>query len=256
MPPAISSRGSQFPGSVSYSKAYNAKETTLFPGLPIFVTHGNSDNFGVNWSENLPDKPSLSAGLPDGEQPVFRVRNQRSGERTRFIRFNLHSGYNVAGFNMGAYYINGGGHSRDPAGRGRHLMTEHSSDNNAFGFNVAHPLPMQGSVVGWLQSLQLEHRLSGLQLQRNLDMVNSLAAVHPTNKLSVYGNLNYSDNLAGQSDPVGHRRRRRRSRVQLQPILEFPRHDGRGKLRRLAQPADLRLRRAPHPVLPGRILWR
>ena len=79
--------GSHFPGSVSYSKAYNSEGNYAVPGLSNYVTHGNSDNFSVN----LERKPSWQAQplrrLSDGEQPVFGLRNERSGnKRVSFVQ--------------------------------------------------------------------------------------------------------------------------------------------------------------------------
>lgn len=49
--------GSRFPGSISYSKSFDSEGNYAIPGLANYVTHGNSDTFGVNWSESLPDAP-------------------------------------------------------------------------------------------------------------------------------------------------------------------------------------------------------
>ena len=68
--------GSRFPGSVSYSYAYNAEGNYAIPGIADFVTHGNSQNFGINWSDNIPDKPSFTRRIPKGHQRLFRVRHQ------------------------------------------------------------------------------------------------------------------------------------------------------------------------------------
>ena len=45
--------GSHFPGSITYSKAYNSEGNYDVPGAANFVTHGNSDVLGINWSENF-----------------------------------------------------------------------------------------------------------------------------------------------------------------------------------------------------------
>src|SRR5690348_12299552 len=58
--------GSHFPGGISYAKAFNSEGTYGIPGLPNYNTHGNSDTFGINWSENLPNAPSLSFGYQRG----------------------------------------------------------------------------------------------------------------------------------------------------------------------------------------------
>ncbi len=65
--------GSKFPGSVTYSKAYNSEGNYAVPGLANYVTHGDSDTFGINWSENIPDAPSFSAGFQSGSSRVFGV---------------------------------------------------------------------------------------------------------------------------------------------------------------------------------------
>ena len=102
--------GSHFPGSVSYSKAYNSEGNYAVPGLANYVTHGNSDNFSVTWSENLPGKPSLSAGYQFGNSR-YSVYGTNDQGTNAFHSFNLHSSYNLAGFNMGAFYLTGGGRS-------------------------------------------------------------------------------------------------------------------------------------------------
>jgi len=100
--------GSDFPGSVSYSKAYNSEGNYAIPGIANYVTHGNSDTFGINWSENIPGKPSFSAGFQFGgtNYSVYGTNDQGNDS---FHTLNLHSGYSVGGFNMGAFYSNGGG---------------------------------------------------------------------------------------------------------------------------------------------------
>ena len=188
--------GSKFPGAVSYSYAYNAEGNYAVPGISDFVTRGNSQNFGINWSANLPDKPSFTAGFQTGKSDysVYGTNNQG---KNSFHTLNLHSGYTWAGFNMGAYYMNGGGHSEIPqivAG----LMTTTSSDNDALGFNAAHALPLRGSAsVGYNRSHWNTDYL-GLNSSGTINIVNSVAAVHPRQNLSLSGSLNYSDNLSGQ----------------------------------------------------------
>jgi hypothetical protein len=58
--------GSHFPGSISYAKAYNSEGNFALPGLPNYTTHGNSDVFGITWSEVVPGLPSLSVGYQQG----------------------------------------------------------------------------------------------------------------------------------------------------------------------------------------------
>ena len=112
----ISFAGSKFPGSITYSKAYNSEGNYAVPGLANYVTHGNSDTFGINWSENLPDAPSFSAGFQSGTSQ-YSVYGTNDNGKNSFHSLNLHSGYRWEGFNMGAYYLNWIGTLADSAGR-------------------------------------------------------------------------------------------------------------------------------------------
>ena len=81
------------------------------------MTHGNSDTFGINWSENLPDAPSFSAGFQMGTSQ-YSVYGTNDEGNNAFHSLNLHSGYQLAGFNMGAYYSTGRRPLADSAGGG------------------------------------------------------------------------------------------------------------------------------------------
>ncbi|HEY1984594.1 MAG TPA: hypothetical protein VGG85_04250 [Terracidiphilus sp.] len=189
--------GSKFPGSFNYSKAYNSEGNYAVPGLANFVTHGNSDTFGVTWSENLPDAPSFSAGFQYGTSQ-YSVYGTNYQGKNAFHSLNLHSGYTVAGFNMGAYYVKGGGHSVIPQIVAALPSTQSNSDNDTYGFNVSHRLPMQGSFSSGINRTSWNTEYLGYNSTGTIDTVNALASVHPASKLSVSSSLNYSDNLTGQ----------------------------------------------------------
>jgi hypothetical protein len=189
--------GSKFPGAFSYSKAYNSEGNYAVPGLSNYVTHGNSDTVGVNWSENLPDAPSFSAGFQMGSSQ-YSVYGTNDAGNNAFHSLNLHSGYKWAGINMGAYYTTGGGHSLIPQVVAGTQTTEIHSDNNAYGFNAVHLLPMQGSISAGINRSAWNSDYLGATSSGTIDIVNTLAAVHPTEKLSLSAAANYSDNLSGQ----------------------------------------------------------
>lgn len=189
--------GSRFPGSIDYSKAYNSEGNYAVPGLANYVTHGNSDTFGINWSENLPNAPSFSAGFQTGssQYSVYGTDDQGTNE---FRSLNLHSSYRLDGFNMGAFYITGNSHSLIPQVVAGQQSTETNSDNSGTGFNVTHPLPMNGSVATSFNRSDWSSDYLGFSSNGTIDMINTLAAVHPTQKLSFTASADYSDNLAGQ----------------------------------------------------------
>jgi hypothetical protein len=189
--------GSHYPGSVTYSKAYNSEGNYAVPGLANYVTHGNNDTFGVNWSENLPDAPSFSAGFQMGssQYSVYGTDDQGS---SAFHSLNLHSGYRVAGFNMGAYFTDGAGHSLIPEIVSGSAATEIDSSNTAYGFNLTHLLPLNGSISAGINRSGWNSDYLGTSSTGTIDLINSTAEVHPTAKLAASASVNYSDNLAGQ----------------------------------------------------------
>ena len=129
--------GSHFPGSVSYSKAYNAEGNYAVPGIANYVTHGNNDTFSVNWGENVPDAPSFSVGFQKGasQYSVYGTDDQGT---TGFHSLSLHSGYSIAGFSMGGYYSDGEGDSLIPEIISGAPDTESKSNNSNYGFNLTH----------------------------------------------------------------------------------------------------------------------
>jgi hypothetical protein len=189
--------GSHFPGSISYSKAFNSEGNYAVPGLANFVTHGNNDSFGINWSENLPDAPSFSVGFQKGssQYSVYGANDQGTNS---FHSVNLHSSYRALGFNMGAYYSTGSAQSVIPEVITGQPSTEVSSDSSAYGFNVAHMLPLQGSISAGINRSSWNSNYLGTTSSGTIDLVNALAAVHPTPKLSLSASADYSDNLSGQ----------------------------------------------------------
>lgn len=189
--------GSRFPGSINYSKAINSEGSYALPGVANYVTHGNSDSFGINWSENLPDAPSFSAGFQLGNSQYSVYGANESGDSS-FHSLNLHSGYRVAGFNMGAYYTSGGGHSVIPQLLSGEQPTEADNSTSGYGFNLSHRLPWQGSLSAGINRSTWDSNYLGSTSTGTVDTVNAIAAVHPIAKLSISASANYSDNLSGQ----------------------------------------------------------
>jgi hypothetical protein len=72
------------------------------------------------------------------------------------------------------------------------------SDNAAYGFNVSHLLPLQGNFSGGINRSTWNTDYLGITSTGAIDIVNANAGVHPAEKLTFTGTLNYSDNLAGQ----------------------------------------------------------
>jgi hypothetical protein len=189
--------GSKFPGSISYSKAYNSEGNFAVPGLSNYVTRGNSDALGINWSENLPDAPSFSAGFVMGSNQYSIYGTSEHGE-SKFHSLNFHSGYSYAGFGMGAYYTTGGGDSLVPQLTTGEAAEQTHTGDSGYGFNVSHRLPWQGSLSSSLNRSEYSANYLGFRSSGAIDLFNTAAYMHPTAKLSLSANVDYSDNLSGQ----------------------------------------------------------
>ncbi len=189
--------GSHFPGSVTWSKAYNREGNYDIPGLANYVTDGNSNTFGINWSEELPSMPSFSAGWQSGSSNYSVYGIDEEGTNN-FDSLNLHSGYNLDGFGMGAFYNHGTSNSMIPAVLAGEQSAETSSTSGAYGFNLSHVLPLSGSASAGINHSNYSTTFLGSTSSGTVDLTSALATLHPTQRLSLTASLNYSDNLTGQ----------------------------------------------------------
>ena len=188
--------GSHFPGSVSYSRAWNSEGNYDVPGLANYVTHGNNQSLGVNWSENLPEWPSFAAGylLGDSNYTVYGTSDEGTN---KYHTLNFRSTYSVAGFHMGGYYTKGDNQSQTPefvAGQSEQVHT----GTSGYGATVSRQIPWHGSTSASFNSSSWNMNFLGTQTSGTVDLFNANASVHPTEKLSVSASSNYSDNLSGQ----------------------------------------------------------
>jgi hypothetical protein len=190
--------GSHFPGSISYAKSYNSQGSFAIPGLPDYTTHGDSDTFGITWSENLPDVPSLSASYQRGNNHYSIVGADNSGSST-FDSYTLRSGYVLSGFNLGGYFQHGSSDSVIPQLFGTQEQPEQvNSDNTGYGFNVSHLLPLHGSFSAAVNRSDFSSDFVNSNYSGTIDTISTNVGVQPTNKLHLAVGANYSDSLSGQ----------------------------------------------------------
>ena len=189
--------GSHFPGTVSYSKAYNAEGNYSVPGIANYVTHGNNDTFSVNWNESLPDMPSFGVGFQKGASK-YSVYGTDDQGTSGFHSLSMHSGYTLAGFSMGGYSSDGGGDSLIPEIISGAADTESKSNNSNYGLNVSHRLPLHGAASGTMAHSAWNSSYEGTSSTGSIDLFNAAASLHPFTKVAFSGSASYSDNLAGQ----------------------------------------------------------
>lgn len=188
--------GSKFPGSISYSSAYNSDGNYGIPGLANYVTHGTNHAFGINWSELLEGKPTFSAGYQRGGSNYSVYGSQDNGENS-FQSVNLHSNYRWQGFGLGTFYVYGNNEAMVPQLGTSNVLQTHTS-TYVYGLSASHLLPLRGSASGSINRSHWNSEFSGFNSTGTIDTVNSSAGIHPIQKLTLTGTANYSDNLSGQ----------------------------------------------------------
>lgn len=189
--------GSHFPGSVTFAKSYNSDGNFGIPGLADYTTHGNSTTFGVSWSELLPDLPTLTASYQRSSNQ-YSIYGTNDNGNSASQSFGLHSTYVLQGFNLGAYFSRGTSNSNIPQVlEGSQLVETANADTTAYGFNVAHALPLRGSFSASVNRSDINDNYAGYQFNGTIDTISTAASMQPTNKLNLSMSANYSDNLSG-----------------------------------------------------------
>ncbi len=189
--------GSSFPGSVSYSKAYNSQGTFNLPGLANYTTHGNSDGFGISWAERLHGLPTLVASFTKtgSENSIYGLSQSSSSSSHTF---NLNSSYQWLGFGLGASYYRGAATSEFPEflSGSSQLETSNSSDHG-YSFNASHRLPWNGSSFASYNSSSVDSKFQTTDTNFTVDTFTTGAAIHPGSKLNMSAGMSYSSNLSG-----------------------------------------------------------
>jgi len=189
--------GSKFPGSINYAKALNSEGNYAIPGVANYTTKGDSDTFGISWSEILPSLPSLSANFQMGSNE-YSIYGSNDNGSTNSKSFSLRSGYSLKGFNMSAYFTDGDSHSNIPQileGSSQPLTS--NSSNQGYGFSVGHQLPLHGGFSAAVNRSDVDSSFDGYSYNGAIDTYTGTASFQPTNKFHFSLSSNYSDNLTG-----------------------------------------------------------
>ena len=193
--------GSRFPGSVSYRYDYNSTGTFGLPSTPNFTTQGSGQGFGVNWSALLPGWPTLSVGYQQGSgSGTLYGTNEETSNSLRM--FNVHSSYQLEGFNINAYYDHNNSRSLFPEFLTGTDDINHSTGQD-MGVSASRNVPwMNGSFnASFNHSSYSSNYLLGSQYYTTdsgytADTEAASATFHPTQKFGFYMNQNYTNNLS------------------------------------------------------------
>jgi hypothetical protein len=187
---------SNFPGTVSFNKGYNAAGTFGVPDLPNFTTHGSTEGFGVSWSALLPDLPTLTATYTksSGSSEVYGTSDQSTSSNQTF---GLRSSYEVAHFNLNANYIHTNTQSQTPDLLGRQQEVGLKTGDDVYGVSASHPLFWRGAFSAYFNRIDFNDEYQGGNHSSTIDNQTATAVFHPTTKWFMSVSENYTDNLAG-----------------------------------------------------------
>jgi len=191
--------GSHFPGSVSYRDDYNSTGTFGLAGQPDFTTHGNGQGFGIGWSALFPGLPTLSASYSQGSgSGTVYGTNQETGSDTKL--FNVRSSYAIEGFRLNGFYDHDSLHSIYPEFLAGEQESVSDTSGHDFGFGANRNLPLNGSFyVNYGRSEATTDFLGQANSTTNYttSTETSGATFRPAQKLSLFVNQSYTDNLSG-----------------------------------------------------------
>jgi len=188
--------GSSFPGSIVYSRTDNSSGNYSIPGSSDYTTHGNSDTFGIRWSERLDGLPSVGVGFTDSNSnsSVFGD-SDRSTLNSK--TFTATSAYSLAGFHMA-----GGYRHNDMASDIRDLLIgdgaeKSNTTGSSYFFSVTHALPLTGSFNASMNKDDIDTKSAGVDYSTNTKEVGAGVDFNPVRTITVGSNISYIDNLAG-----------------------------------------------------------
>ena len=188
--------GSHFPGTITYTKAYNSEGGYGLPGLGNITTHGNNDNLGIGWGIHLPDLPSVSFQFMDGNN-TNSVFGTNSESTSHSDTFGVNVSHTLAGFHLtGGYQYNKVQAVTPEFLTGQPPETSNSS-GNSFNLGVGHGLPLNGGISAGVSRSDISSEYTGGNYNATIDTFNSGANFQPMRNLNLGVNTQYTDNLGG-----------------------------------------------------------
>jgi len=191
--------GSHFPGSVSYRNDFNSTGTFGLTGQPDFTTHGHGQGFGIGWSALLPNLPTLSVNYSQGSgSGTVYGTDQETGSDTKL--FNLHSSYAIEGFHLNGFYDHNNLHSTFPLFLSGEQESVSDTASHDFGFGANRNLPINGSFFANYSRSEATTDFTGQgdnTSSYTTSTESSGATFRPLQKLSLFVNQNFTNNLSG-----------------------------------------------------------
>lgn len=187
--------GSHFPGYVGYGRNFNSSGEFGIPGLTGLTTNGSGQTFSVGWSEFLPNLPSVTANFTSSSDDMSLLgATGNIHSATRLL--NLNSNYRLANFDISGYFTRQSLGLDTPAFVGNPSSTSESS-STTYGVMVSHMLPLDGYFSATWSRTQFDNHSESGSNNGVTSTTDAMATINPTSKLNLFGEIRYTNNLAG-----------------------------------------------------------
>jgi len=188
--------GSHFPGWVNFSQTYNGTGNYAVPGLPNYITHGDTRSFGVGWSEVVPSKPAITASYQQGvgEYSIFGTNNTSDSHYRNFATTVFHR---IDGFQLDGNFHYTKSHSLFPEFFAQEQEQKFDTDTKSFGLGVSHRLVWNGTASAHYNQSDYNYDASSVQNSGSVRSLDGFVGLNPSSKLSLDMNTYYTNNLIG-----------------------------------------------------------
>jgi len=192
--------GSHYPGSISYSTAFNSSGNFNLPGLADYTTHGNNDTLAVTWGVHPDGLPSLNFSFSNANNS-YSVFGGNTWGALHSDTFSATAAYQIAGFNLNGGYLYNGTQATTPEFLAGEPPQNSNSGANSFSFSVGHNLPWRGSISAAASRSTIRTDFSDItfsdRYDTTIDTMTGALNFAPKPHLNVGANTFYTDNLEG-----------------------------------------------------------
>ncbi|MGB8064068.1 MAG: hypothetical protein WCF26_19405 [Candidatus Sulfotelmatobacter sp.] len=191
--------GSHFPGTVTFGKNFNGSSSFGLPNMTGFTTSGESTQFGIGWSELLPNLPPVQVNyFQDSSSSTFLGTEPNENDRSSTRSFSLQSQYRLAGWSLNGRFLDLWTHTQLPS-----FLTTGEEDTTAqnsrtFSFTTNHALPLHGSVAFGYGYSSFDGNGDGTTTSGSNNDFSGNATFAPLNRLTTLFGAQYNTSLQGE----------------------------------------------------------
>ena len=191
--------GSHFPGSIGYNADYNSTGLYGLPGSSGLLTHGNTDQFSLNWAVLMPHLPIVTIGYSDANSTSTLYGLDTEGKSNQ-KNFTLGTNFSWEGFRLNAGFNHFTNNNLLPSFTAPGETVRADSSSNQFQFSGSHSLPTSGSVSFSLSRTNYHYHdedggtSPSTSATGTNDSADAAVSLHPAKRLTLTFTSDYTDN--------------------------------------------------------------